>query len=63
MSCTFIFLGRGELEGEEKRVLKLTDQIKEMFDQEWSRREGRLLEILQEMLTNDAASGEKHIWF
>ncbi|KAB5558956.1 hypothetical protein PHYPO_G00023150 [Pangasianodon hypophthalmus] len=40
----------GELQGKEKHSLKLKDQVKEMLDREWSRREETLLGTLQEML-------------
>ncbi|XP_053094020.1 GTPase IMAP family member 8 isoform X3 [Pangasianodon hypophthalmus] len=44
--------GHGELQGKEKHSLKLKDQVKEMLDREWSRREETLLGTLQEMLKN-----------
>ncbi|MCI4383279.1 hypothetical protein PGIGA_G00024530 [Pangasianodon gigas] len=40
----------GELQGKEEHTLKLKDQVKEMLDREWSRREETLLGTLQEML-------------
>ncbi|KAI4882004.1 hypothetical protein NFI96_020706, partial [Prochilodus magdalenae] len=55
----------GTVQDEDKKVLKLKDQIKQMLDQEWTRREevlmGRVLEMWSEIrCVNEKTSNTEH---